>query len=155
MVGRSGRGGKTGRAYLQTFSPDHYVLQLATKQDYEEFYRQEKELRQALLFPPFCDICMVGFSSILQQPCENAAKKFLELFKDRLRNETEKLPLRVLGPTKLGTGKLGGRFRYKLIIKCRFNKKFRRLLGDVLMSAYKDKSFGNVSFYVDINGYDK
>ena len=65
------------------------------------------------------------------------------------------MPLRVLGPTKLGTGKLGGRFRYKLIIKCRFNKQFRSLLGDVLMSAYKDKSFGNVSFYVDINGFEK
>lgn len=155
VVGRSGRGGKTGRAYLQTFSPDHYVLQLAAKQDYEEFYRQEIELRQALLFPPFCDICMVGFTSILQQQCEKGANRFLTLFKERLKQEKEKMPLRVLGPTKLGTGKLGGRYRYKLIIKCKFDKKFRSLLNDVLMAAYRDRELGNVSFYVDVNGFEK
>ncbi len=155
VVGRSGRGGKTGRAYLQTFSPDHYVLQLAAKQDYEEFYRQEIEVRQALLFPPFCDICMVGFTSILQQQCENGARRFLTLFKERLDREKSQMPLRVLGPTKLGTGKLGGRYRYKLIIKCKFNKKFRSLLGDVLTAAYKDRELGNVSFYVDVNGFEK
>ena len=65
------------------------------------------------------------------------------------------MPLRVLGPTKLGTGKLGGRYRYKLIIKCKFNKKFRSLLGDVLTAAYKDRELGNVSFYVDVNGFEK
>lgn len=155
VVGRSGRGGKTGRAYLQTFSPDHYVLQLAAKQDYEEFYRQEIELRQALLFPPFCDICMVGFTSILQQQCEKGANRFLTLFRERLKQEKEKMPLRVLGPTKLGTGKLGGRYRYKLIIKCKFDKKFRSLLNDVLMAAYRDRELGNVSFYVDVNGFEK
>ncbi len=155
VVGRSGRGGITGRSYLQTFSPEHYVFQLAAKQDYEEFYRQETELRQALLFPPFCDICMVGFTSVLQQQCEAAANRFLTLFKERLKQETEKMPLRVLGPTKLGTGKLGGRFRYKLIIKCKFGKRFRMLLNGVLLEAYKDKAFGNVSFYVDVNGFEK
>lgn len=152
VVGRSGRGGKIGRAYLQTFSPDNYVLQLAAKQDYEEFYRQETELRKALLFPPFCDICMVGFSSVLQQPCENAAKEFVCLFKERLKSEDRKMPLRVLGPTKMGTGRLGGRYKNKLVIKCKFNRAFRSLLNDVLLDAYKNKAFSNVSFYVDING---
>ena len=38
VVGRCGRGEKSGRAYLQTFMPDHYVLNLAAKQDYEAFY---------------------------------------------------------------------------------------------------------------------
>ena len=151
VVGRSGRGAKTGRAYLQTFSPDHYVLQLAARQDYNEFYSQEIDVRQALLFPPFCDICLVGFSSIAGQQCEAAAKRFLQLLKDRIKQE-QQLPIRVLGPTKMGTGRLGGRFRCKLVIKCRFNKQFRTIMNDLLLQAYKDKAFSNVSFYVDING---
>lgn len=152
VVGRSGRGSKAGRAYLQTFSPDHYVLRLAARQDYDEFYNQEIEVRKALLFPPFCDICLVGFSSLLEQPCLQAARRFLEIFKDRIGKETKKLPIRVLGPTKMGTGRLGGRFRNKLIIKCRFNRQFRAVLNDVLLEAYKDKAFLNVNFFVDING---
>ncbi len=152
VVGRSGRGSKTGRAYLQTFSPDHYVLQLAARQDYDEFYRQEIEIREALLFPPFCDICLVGFSSLLQSPCLQAANRFLELLRCGVQAEKEKIPIRVLGPTKMGTGRLGGRFRYKLVIKCRFNMTFRKLLKEALLSAYKDKAFINVNIFVDING---
>lgn len=152
VVGRSGRGSKTGRAYLQTFSPDHYVLQLAAKQDYDEFYNQEIEVRKALLFPPFCDICLVGFSSLLEQPCVQAARRFLDIFKVRIGKEPKELPIRVLGPTKMGTGRLGGRFRNKLIIKCKFNRQFRAVLNDVLLEAYKDKAFLNVIFFVDING---
>ena len=151
VVGRSGRGAKTGRAYLQTFSPDHYVLQLAARQDYNEFYSQEKDVRQALLFPPFCDICLAGFSSLSEKQCETAAKRFLQLLKDRIKQE-QNLPIRALGPTKMGTGRLGGRFRSKLVIKCRFNRQFRSVMNDLLMQAYKDPAFTNVSFYVDING---
>ena len=148
VVGRSGRGKKAGRAYLQTFSPDHYVLELAARQDYDEFYRQEIEVRKALLFPPFCDICLVGFSSLMDLPCENAAKRFGEI----LAKEEKPMPIRILGPTKMGTGRLGGRFRNKLVIKCKFNNRFRALMKDVLICAYKDRAFDNVSFFVDING---
>lgn len=51
VVGRSGRGETVGRAILQTFLPDHYVLQLAARQDYPAFYEQEFAIRKALLFP--------------------------------------------------------------------------------------------------------
>lgn len=152
VVGRSGRGSKRGRAYLQTYSPDHYVLQLAARQDYEEFYAQEIEVRKALLFPPFCDICMVGFTSVRDDYCEKAAKRFLELFKEKLSAENPPLPIRALGPTKMGTGMLAGRYRYKLVIKCRFNGRFKALMSDTLTAAYKDSSFAFVSFYADING---
>lgn len=152
VVGRSGRGRKKGRAYLQTFSPDHYVLQLAARQDYDEFYRQEIEVRKALLFPPFCDICLIGFSSLMDSPCLNAARRFSEIFRELLKQEEKTMPIRILGPTKMGTGRLGGRFRNKLIIKCKFNRQFRALMNKVIMQAYKDKAFDNVSFFVDING---
>ena len=51
VVGRSGRADKKGRAYLQTYSPDHHVLELASRQDYDSFYNQEIEIRKALIFP--------------------------------------------------------------------------------------------------------
>lgn len=152
VVGRSGRGSKKGRAYLQTFTPDHYVLQLAAEQNYPEFYRQEIEVRKELLFPPFCDLCLVGFSSLVERSCETASVKFLKLFMETAECEQNKLPLVALGPTKSGTGRLGGKFRYKLIIKCKNGKAFRRVMNETIMKCFKDKDFHNVSFYVDING---
>lgn len=61
-----------GRAYLQTFSPEHYVLNLAADQNYDEFFRQECEIRKALLFPPYCDICEIGLSSVDEAACKKA-----------------------------------------------------------------------------------
>lgn len=152
VVGRSGRGSKKGRAYLQTFTPEHYVLQLAAHQNYDEFYAQEIEVRKALLFPPFCDIAMAGFSSLIENACVSAANEFIKLLLERIKKEENEPPTRILGPSKSGTGRLGGKFRYKLVIKCKMNKQFREIMNDVLMSAYKNKAFTNVSFFVDING---
>lgn len=152
VVGRSGRGDKKGRAYIQTFTPEHYVIQLAAAQDYNEFYEQEIDIRKALIYPPFCDICLVGFSALSEKDCRAGAESFLALFAERLKKESGTIPVRALGPTKSGTGRMGGRYRYKLVIKCRMNKGFRALMNDVLTAAYKDRSLSNVSFYIDING---
>ena len=62
------------------------------------------------------------------------------------------MPIRALGPTKMGTGMMAGRYRHKLVIKCRFNGQFKRILSDALISAYGDPAFAFVSFYADING---
>lgn len=148
VVGRSGRGEKKGRAFLQTFSPDHYVLNLAAKQDYETFSTQELEIRKALLFPPYCDICLAGFSSINESECERAAAKFLDIFAEKVKNTD--IPIRVLGPSKCSVAKINGKFRYRMIIKCKNNKKFRQIMHECLLEAYS--KLPKVSFYLDMNG---
>ena len=52
-AGRAGRGREQGEVLLQTYNPDHYVIQAAARQDYEGFYRQEIEYRRLLHYPPF------------------------------------------------------------------------------------------------------
>ncbi len=41
VVGRGGRGQRQGRAVLQTFMPDHYIMNLAAAQDYQGFYSDD------------------------------------------------------------------------------------------------------------------
>ena len=62
VVGRGGRGDKKGRAILQTFMPEHYLMNLAAEQDYKGFYNEEIAIRRALIFPPVCDMCIFCFS---------------------------------------------------------------------------------------------
>lgn len=152
VVGRSGRGGKRGRALIQTFSPDHYVLNLAARQDYPAFYEQEIALREAMLYPPYCDIIVVGFSSLTDKPCENAAREFARLFLENAAQAGGDIPLRVLGPAPYAIGRLNGRFRYKLMIKCKNSRKLRALMEKTLKQAYSDKAFANVSVFADMNG---
>ena len=52
-AGRAGRSHVQGEVLLQTYNPDHYVIQTAARQDYEAFYRQEIQYRKLLQYPPF------------------------------------------------------------------------------------------------------
>ncbi|MBP0960253.1 MAG: primosomal protein N' [Oscillospiraceae bacterium] len=152
VVGRSGRGEKHGRAILQTFVPDHYVLNLAADQDYEGFYKQEISVRKALIYPPFCDICVVGFSSLIEKDAENATKIFADEMARQLSEITPDFPMRVLGPSKAILGRINGKYRYKLIIKTKNTKCFREYISKVYSRMFEYKNFSNVSIYVDING---
>lgn len=149
VVGRSGRGSKKGRAYIQTFSPDHYVLELAAKQDYKEFYEQEIAVRRALIFPPFCDICLL----VLSSPDEKAVGRAAELFFGMLKNAADgrrDIPVILLGPTD--GGKIGGIFRRRIVVKCRRSPLLRDMLRGVMREAYRREEFRGVNFYADFNG---
>lgn len=151
VVGRGGRGGEKAVAYIQTYLPDHHIIELASRQDYKEFYEQETALRRELIYPPFCDICALVFSSTMESDAIRAANAFVELMKERLESVSEKFPLRVLGPAKSGQGRANGRYRYALTVKCRNSKAFREFISELLINASKDKRFANVRIIADIN----
>ncbi|MGN1481196.1 replication restart helicase PriA [Porcipelethomonas sp.] len=151
VVGRCGRGDKPGRAYLQTFMPDHYVLNLAAAQDYQGFYREEIAVRKALIFPPVCDICVIGISSEDDGKASSAAVQILEIIRGLVKNGVS-FPLRVLGPVRCSYGKINGKFRYRLILKCKNTSDFRKFVREILSEAAKIKEFNNINVFADING---
>ena len=150
VVGRSGRGDKKGRAFIQTYTPDHPVINFAAEQDYARFFQSEIENRRALLYPPFCDICMIGFSGAVQDNVRLAAQRFMEILRELAQKS--KLPMRALGPHPASIYRMNNKYRYRIIIKCRANAGFRALLETVMKTAGKDRLFSRVSFYADING---
>lgn len=151
VVGRGGRGGEKGVAYIQTFLPDHHIIELASRQDYKEFYEQEIALRRELIYPPFCDICEIMFSSTMESDAVRGANAFVELMRESLDKITEKFPLRVLGPARSGQGRANRRYRWSLTLKCRNSKAFRKFISDALIASSKDKRFANVRVTADIN----
>lgn len=152
VVGRSGRGNKKGIAFIQTYSPEHYVIELASKQDYNGFYEGEIELRRALTYPPFCDICVVGFSSEINSDAERSAAEFIKFLKLNISQLEYKKPLRVLGPSPCVMSRINGRFRHRIIIKCKNSSDFRKLMYKTLMDSYRSKIFCNTRLFADING---
>ena len=152
VAGRCGRGDKPGYAYLQTFVPDHFVLNLAAEQDYDEFYEQEIALRKSLTYPPFCDICVVGFSSAMESKAIEASEWFARTLGDYIKENKLTFPLRGLGPAPCTLGRINNKYRYRLILKCRNSKAFRTAIADVMAKFYKQQSFKAVSIYADING---
>ena len=69
VAGRSGRDTLPGEVVLQTYTPTHYCLQLAARQDYLGFYRREINLREAAAFPPFSEIVRILYQGENEKSC--------------------------------------------------------------------------------------
>lgn len=152
VAGRSGRGEKPGRAFIQTFVPDHYVINLAAQQDYDEFYEQETALRKALLYPPYCDICAVNFSSALESRVIEGSNSFLQILRAYVTENKLKIPLRVLGPSPCTLGRINNKYRYRIIIKCRVSRQLHEMISSCICEFVKNRKFGEVRISADING---
>ncbi|MBQ5311805.1 MAG: primosomal protein N' [Oscillospiraceae bacterium] len=150
VVGRSGRT-KGGSALIQTAAPDHYIISLAAAQDYKEFYHQESAIRKAMIYPPYCDICVIGFSGPDDNDTGRAAKVFEEELKKAVA-AADRMPLRIYSASKCSIERINGRFRWRIMIKCRNNESFRTLIGDVRRSTSKLPVMKDISVYADING---
>lgn len=151
VVGRSGRGESKGMAVIQSYTPDNLIISMAAKQDYETFYNTEINVRKAMLYPPFADICLIGFVGENQTQTLKAANGFLQSFIKLARNEFPSLPLRILGPSPALVVKVCNKFRYKLIVKCRNTKDFRAMLSKLLVEFGNNKEYSRVTAYADMN----
>ncbi len=153
VVGRSGRGESKGKAVIQTYIPENSYLKLASTQDYDSFYDMEIEYRKAMLYPPFVDLLLIVAVGENEQKVKQATELFLEKLSYEAEKQTEKLPLRILRPSPAAVTKAFGKFRYKMLIKCRNTAKTRELISKLLIDFAKNKEFFDITVYADSNPY--
>jgi primosomal protein N' (replication factor Y) (superfamily II helicase) len=151
VVGRSGRGKYTGRAIIQTFTPENDIIKLAAEQDYPQFYAGEIAMRKAMLYPPFSDICMIGFVGTTEGKVQKASVSFLSMLSLLAQSNYSDQPMRVLKPSPALISKVNNKYRYKLIIKCRNNLKFREMVSRLLIQFAGNRDFSGVTVFVDMN----
>ena len=138
VVGRSGRAEKPGRAVIQTYTPEHRVLQLAAEQDYDTFCEEELGFRRVGLYPPYCDLLCLLFANENEKTAADSAIAFARQFVAAAREHPE-FPLRLIGPAPCNPYRVAGRYRCRLLIKCRSTRAFREFLSDVI-ARYAAKS---------------
>ncbi len=151
VVGRSGRGKFKGQAVIQTLNPENHVISLAEKQDYEGFYNNEIVIRKAMIYPPFCDMCAVTFTSENEVKALECSKSFLSRLREITTETYKNQKIIVLGPVPPRISKINNKFKYRIIIKCKNSKEFRAMISQMLIEFGKDKRFAQVTVGVDIN----
>jgi primosomal protein N' (replication factor Y) (superfamily II helicase) len=111
VLGRIGRGHTAGRAVIQTYHPDHAVLQAAIQGDYQSFYEAELSSRQQFLFPPFC--------YLLKLTARRASAKSAETAALKLKSDIEAggYKVRVEGPAPSFYERLQGKYQWQLVVK--------------------------------------
>ena len=151
VVGRSGRGKFKGNAVIQTIAPDNNIINLAKDQDYLSFYNTEIVIRKAMIYPPYCDICVLNFISKKEISALNASKDFLNAIRNEAADRYKSEKIIVLGPMPPRISKVNNKYRYRLIIKCKNSKRFRSMISELLVSFGKDKKYADITVFADIN----
>ena len=155
VVGRAGRGDAPGRAVIQTMNPEHKVIELAAKQDYDGFYELEIELRRIQGVPPFGDLVTITFTGQEETAVLRGAAKFRDSLNACLKQpgfETEKCA--VLGPAPCPVPKINYNFRHRLTLRCQLTRQLRFLIAHLLRQFSQDKLNRGVSAFADVNAYD-
>ena len=150
VIGRAGRSKKKGMAIIQTNNPDNDTIKLACKQDYEAFYASEIRLRKLLVFPPYCDIALFTLT------CSD--EKHALVGATRIRNQLDvqaamyfrDVQMIVFGPFESPVFKVEGKYRMRIVVKCRLNKRSRELFSKI-MEDFGRNSKGMCSLAVDFN----
>ena len=151
VVGRSGRYEKPGLACIQTVSPDHPVIRYAAAQDYEGFYAEEIQIRKAALQPPFCDLLVAGFSGADEQKVSDCANRFHGILRQKL-TQADGIPAVLLSVSQASVYRVSGKYRLRIVVKCKNNRRFRDLIRQAVADADKENLFRGVSVYLDMNG---
>ena len=155
VVGRSGRGDTPGSAVIQTMVPEHQVIALAARQDYDGFYELEICLRKMQQCPPFGDVTTVTFTGQDEARVLHGAAIFRESLHACLKNEPyQNEKCTVLGPAPCPVPKINYNFRYRLTLRGVMTRPLRALLGHILRQFMKDGGNRGVSAFVDVNGID-
>lgn len=115
VSGRSGRSNKKGEVIIQTYNPDNYGISEVVKQDYENFYRQEIEIRKKLLYPPFSNMLTLKIKSINIDFVKEHIIKIYKYLKLNLKETTS-----ILGPNLLNIRKLDKKYECSITLK--YNK---------------------------------
>ena len=127
-------------------------MNLAAAQDYKGFYKEEIAIRRAMIFPPLCDMCIFCFSGNEDISVRLGAEAVLRLMNGKLRKLQPKTPVRVLGPVRCSYGRINGKYRYRIIMKCKNNAEMRGYISTVLTEAAKLKEMKGIALYADMNG---
>lgn len=146
VAGRAGRENLDGKVIIQTYNPENFSIQCAKQQNYEMFYNTEIELRKQLKYPPFCDIILIGFNSLVEKEIIEVSNKVYEYLKNNLDGQE----FMVLRPMPSPIDKIQNRFRWRIIVKGNMTETANEVINNCLKNIY-DANYKNTRVSVDVN----
>lgn len=137
VSGRAGRAEKPGEVIIQSFNPEHYAIQLAKAQDYEDFYTKEMYIRHRGNYPPYYFTVQITAS----HPEENEAAKQMFQIATKLKQVLSPQAI-LLGPTPNAIMRVNNRYFYQVIIKYKQEPMLQPLLKEILTDTQRATARG-------------
>jgi len=112
LAGRAGRGERPGQVLVQTYTPEHPVIQHLVDGRYEAFLSQEVALRKEAGLVPFSRACLLRLSGDSPSKTATAAAVLAE----RIRPICQRQSWWLLGPAPAPVARVAGRSRWQLLL---------------------------------------
>jgi len=147
VVGRTGRGEKSGSAIIQTYNPDDETIILSAAQDYKSFYNEEISVRKMLMYPPFSEFIKIQFSGTDKIKVKTIADEFYNKVSHLIESNDFNGDIFPVAESPLF--RLNGRYRYRFMLKTPYKKNLYNSLREIYNTYISNRDDVNIS--IDVN----
>ncbi|MBS4749636.1 primosomal protein N' [Granulicatella sp. zg-ZJ] len=126
VAGRAGRGTLSGEVIIQTYNPEHYVLQLAQTQQYEEFYKREMYSRYMGHYPPYVYTTTITITHHFESTALKSAYQIKQILEQSLGKDVV-----LLGPSAKSIARINNKFYFQILLKYKNIKAVEKVLYQI------------------------
>ncbi|UJL47890.1 primosomal protein N' [Virgibacillus sp. NKC19-16] len=148
VSGRAGRHELTGEVIVQTYTPDHYSIELASIYDFKEFYKKEMGVRKTFQYPPYVFLALLTISHQNKVKAAQTTQKIVQMLLKRVKNDTV-----ILGPTPSAIPRIKDRYRYQCMVKYRNEPQLRHYINKILEQFTEEMRKEDLLITVDMQPY--
>lgn len=145
VSGRAGRMGTEGRGFVQTYLPEHPVMQAILSGDREAFVERETQAREMLIYPPFGRLVALIVSAKTREIAELYAREVA-------RRAPPSKKVTVMGPVEAPLAVIRGRHRFRLLMKAPRDLDVQGFMRH--WQARLPKPQGDLRLTIDIDPYN-
>ena len=146
VAGRTGRGELNGEVIIQTYNPNHYVMQLAKHHDYERFFTYEMKRRHLAHYPPYYYTTLVTITSKQKAKAHQKAYEVKNQLSNQPLDYTKSLI--ILGPSQGPIARINDVYYYQLLLKYKEASVIQSQLETIIDQNQKEHRHG---LYVNID----
>ena len=148
VSGRAGRHELAGEVVIQTYSPEHYSIELAGQQDFDQFYQKEMMIRKIHQYPPFYYLALITVSHEELMKVVDVTEKISVTLSSRLSKGAH-----ILGPVASPIPRINNKYRYQCIVKYKKEPKLTQTLKMILDHYQQDIHRTGLQISIDKNPY--
>lgn len=148
VSGRAGRHQLPGEVIIQTYTPNHYSIELVKQHDYVSFYEKEMSIRKQSGYPPYYFVTVIQVTHPEITKVTEVTEKITKFIRQSLSDKTV-----VLGPVTSPIARMKDRYRYQCMIKYKNEPNLTSVLQQVLENYKRDIYQGNLIISIDMNPF--
>lgn len=148
VSGRAGRHELTGEVIVQTYTPDHYSIELASQYNFTDFYLREMAMRKTFHYPPYVFLALITVSHPNKVKVVQSTQKIVQSLLHDVKEETV-----ILGPTPSPMARIKDRYRYQCMVKYKNEPNLRRIIRNILDEFDDDVRKNDLLIAVDMQPY--